>query len=417
MQEEPQMNTKQRPKWMIAVVVMVLALTTMACGFTIQPPDFGQVSPPWSAPQERQPALPRPTAGLPAIAQGEEAERADERPAIPRTGPAEMGSLADPVTQAPGDLETLYDQSNPGVVSILTQVNQGGQVGGGAGSGFILTDNGYIVTNHHVIEGATTIIVRFYNNADIEAELIGDDPNSDLAILKVERMADGAAPLPLGDSDAVRVGDAVVAIGNPFSLGTSMSYGIISAVGRTIPSGFTPYNIPQAIQTDAAINPGNSGGPLINMNGEVIGINAQIRTAGGGGGNVGIGFAIPVNILKLIYPSLIDQGSYRWPYLGVSSPAETVLSLDARDLAEQRGALIASVERGGPAAAAGLREGDIVTAADGQPVTNFDDLFTYVSFQAPGADVRLTVVRGGQEQEVVVTLGDRPGGGGLFPGQ
>jgi S1-C subfamily serine protease len=196
-----------------------------------------------------------------------------------------------------------------------------------------------------------------------------------------------------------------------------MSYGIISAVGRTIPSGFTPYNIPQAIQTDAAINPGNSGGPLINMNGEVIGINAQIRTAGGGGGNVGIGFAIPVNILKLIYPSLIDQGSYRWPYLGVSSPAETVLSLDARDLAEQRGALIASVERGGPAAAAGLREGDIVTAADGQPVTNFDDLFTYVSFQAPGADVRLTVVRGGQEQEVVVTLGDRPGGGGLFPGQ
>ena len=203
-------------------------------------------------------------------------------------------------------------------------------------------------------------------------------------------------------------GEWVLAIGNPFSPGGSITLGIVSAVGRSIPSGITPFAIPQAIQTDAAINPGNSGGPLINMAGEVIGINAQIRTTGDGGGNIGIGFAIPVNILKQIYPALIERGFYTWPYLGVSSPAETPLSLDATDLQAQRGALIASVERGGPSDQAGIREGDVVVQADNTPINKFDDLLTYIAYRQPGETIMLTVVRDGDRQEVPVTLGERP---------
>jgi len=221
-------------------------------------------------------------------------------------------------------------------------------------------------------------------------------------------MPEGAAPLPLGDSSQIRVGDAVVAIGNPFSLGTSMSYGIISAVGRTIPSGFTPFNIPEAIQTDAAINPGNSGGPLINMNGEVIGINAQIRTSGENGGNLGIGFAIPVNILKLIYPALIENGAYRWPYMGVSTAAGLPGEGLQSNLDAPRGAVITEVTPRGPADQGGLQDGDVVIRADDQEIRNFDDLLTYVAYRKPGDQVTLTVLRGGAQTQVTVTLGERP---------
>jgi S1-C subfamily serine protease len=297
------------------------------------------------------------------------------------------------------------------------KVTQGGQSGAGAGSGFILSDKGYVVTNHHVIEGASQIIVRFYNNADIQAKVVGDDPNADLAIIQVAQMAKGAKPLPMGDSSKVRVGDSVVAIGNPFALGTSMSSGIVSAVGRTIPSGFTPFNIPEAIQTDAAINPGNSGGPLINMNGEIIGINAQIQTGGQSNGNVGIGFAIPVNILKQIYPSLIQKGSYAWPYLGVGSPAADPLSMPATNAEAQQGALIAQVQASGPAEAAGLKQGDVVIQADNTKITSFDDLLTYVAYKHPGDKVQLTILRGGKQQQVTVTLGNRPSNSQLSPNQ
>jgi len=392
---------KQRfSSWrMMAGIVMILLLTSLACNLSVDVPDLGQVIPtqPSSDPTRPIPRINTPSADQP-----------ESTPAIPGTGQQNPGELAEPVSEAPANLEELYTQTNQGVVSILTQVTQGGMSGGGAGSGFVLTDNGYIVTNHHVIEGASMIIVRFYNNADIEAELVGDDPNSDLAIIRVDRMAEGAHPLPLGDSSQTRVGDSVVAIGNPFSLGTSMSAGIVSAVGRTIPSGFTPYNIPQAIQTDAAINPGNSGGPLINMRGEVIGINAQIRTGSDGGGNVGIGFAIPVNILKQIYPSLIDQGFYAWSYLGVGSPAENPLSLNTGDVEGQRGALIATIEPGGPADQAGIQEGDVVIQAEGEGINSFDDLLTFIAFHRPGEAIRLVILRNGEQQEVSVTLGERP---------
>lgn len=334
---------------------------------------------------------------------------------IPSTGnqtAREPGNVAEPVVQPPDNLADLYDQVSPGTVSILVGADTGGQFTGGTGSGFVVTDNGYIITNDHVVEGGNTYIVRFFNELDMPAELIGADPDSDLAVLKVEQLPEGAYPLPLGDSGNLRVGDSVVAIGNPFGLGTSMSYGIVSALGRTIPSITPQFNIPQAIQTDAAINPGNSGGPLINMNGEVIGVNAQIRTAGDSGGNVGIGFAIPVNIVKNVYPALIENGVYRWAYLGVSSPAEMPGILPQGEQQEAvQGAYIADVVPGGPAEQGGIRQGDVVVAADGQEVNNFNDLLSLIAFHKPGDVMNLTVLRDGQQVELQVTLGERPQGG------
>lgn len=393
------LNMKRVP-WQIIAVLMALMMTTMACGFSIEAPEIER--PDIELPGAQPPVQQWPTAPSMDDREGQNGQEWD----IPETG-LEPGQLAGPVTKPPENLEELYERSSPGTVSILVEVNQNGMVGGGAGSGFVLTDNGYIVTNHHVIAGATNIVVRFFNDTDVPARVVGDDPNSDLAILLVQQLPEGTYPLPLGDSSQVRVGDAVVAIGNPFSLGTSMSYGIISAVGRTIPSGFTPFNIPEAIQTDAAINPGNSGGPLINMNGEVIGINAQIRTSGENGGNLGIGFAIPVNILKLIYPSLIENGSYRWPYLGVSTAVD-VQGRIPTNLNAPRGATISEVTSGGPAQQAGLRAGDVVIQAGEQQIRSFDDLLTYVAYQKPGDQITLTVVRGNQQRQVTVTLGERP---------
>ncbi len=293
------MENRRKTTLPIFTAILVVLLTSLACSFGV-----GNVpsNSPFTQPTRTSvsPVIrPTNTQGAGNIVETPAAQATT--PAIPETGNQPPASA--PI-QPPRNLEEVYANSNPGVVSILVQVNQGGQSGQGAGSGFILDNDGHVVTNHHVIDGASTIIVRFYNDADSQAKVIGDDPNADLAILQVENVAQDTHPLPMGDSSKVAVGDSVVAIGNPFALGTSMSYGIVSAIGRTIPSGFTPFNIPQAIQTDAAINPGNSGGPLINMNGEVIGINAQIQTGGQSEGNVGIGFAIPVNILKNIAPDL-----------------------------------------------------------------------------------------------------------------
>lgn len=323
-------------------------------------------------------------------------------------GPVNIGNLAQAPAKAPANLADLYNQVNPGAVSIDVQISQGGQTGEAAGSGFIITDTGYIATNNHVVEGAQQVYVTFFNQTVSVAKVVGVDPNSDLAILKVEKLPQDTHPLPMGDSSKVHVGDYVVAIGNPFALGTSMSYGIVSALGRVIPS-LTDYTIPQAIQTDAAINPGNSGGPLINMNGEVIGIDAQIQTGSSGGGNVGVGFAIPSNILKLVYESLIRNGGYTWPYLGVAGgpitpQAAQQLGLDIN----QRGAYIAQVTSNGPAAKAGLKPHDIIVQADSQKINTFDDLLSYIAFKKPGDQVAITVLRGSGQQNLKVTVGERP---------
>ncbi len=379
------------------IFLVAISIGMMACAFSV--PDIGNSGQPNNNPFFSQ----QPTNGQTSN---------NNSPAfVPNTGnrgPVTIGNLAQPPTTAPANLAQLYNQVNPGTVSIDVQITQGGQQGEAAGSGFIITDNGYIVTNNHVVEGASQVYVTFFNGIILPAQVVGVDPNSDLAVIKVDKLPADTKPLPMGDSSKVNVGEFVVALGNPFALGTSMSYGIVSALGRVIPS-LTDYTIPQAIQTDAAINPGNSGGPLINMNGEVIGIDAQIQTGSSGGGNVGVGFAIPINILKLEYQELIQKGTFNWPYLGVSGG--NITPMDAQQIGvdpNQRGAYIATVTSGGPSANAGLRQGDIVIKADNQTINTFDDLLTYIAFKRPGDKVALTVIRNGSQQQVTVTLGTRP---------
>lgn len=335
----------------------------------------------------------------------------------------EESSATSPVSQIEsGALSSLYDEVNPGVVNIRVYVQRGGMTGQGAGSGFVLDEEGRIVTNNHVVAGANVVTVIFYNGFEVRAEILGTDADSDLAVIQVDELPDGTAPLPLAESETAEPGDWVVAIGNPFSLGGSMSLGIVSAVGRAIPSGATPFQIPRAIQTDAAINPGNSGGPLLNLDGEVVGVNAQIAS-GGAGVNSGVGFAIPSEVVRRVAPALIEEGSYPWPWLGVSGLPVNLLVQQANDLPVQQGAYIAQVVEGGPADEAGLQGatgaqtilgtnvpvgGDVVVEADGEPIADFTDLLDRVAFQQPGATIELTILRDGERQQVTVELESRP---------
>ncbi|HSM57595.1 MAG TPA: trypsin-like peptidase domain-containing protein [Candidatus Sulfomarinibacteraceae bacterium] len=304
-------------------------------------------------------------------------------------------------------LTELYNELNPGVVNIQIFIDRG--FGGqGAGSGFILDEQGHIVTNNHVVAGASGISVVFYEGTEVEATVVGRDEDSDLAVIRVEEMPDSVHPLPLADSSAVQTGQWVLAIGNPFSLGGSMSLGIVSAVGRVIPSGVTPFSIPEAIQTDAAINPGNSGGPLLNLAGEVIGVNAQIRTQAGVAANAGVGFAIPSNVVRRVAPVLIEQGTYSWPWLGVRGDSVNLSLMRELNLESQRGAYIVEAVPGGPAAGAGIRGDDVIVEVNGEPVESYDQLLTMVAFSNPGDTLELTIVRNGQREQVSVTLAPRP---------
>jgi 2-alkenal reductase len=320
------------------------------------------------------------------------------------------------------DLTQVYTRLNPGVVSIRVLIEQAGETGSGAGSGFVLDDQGHIVTNNHVVDLATWVSVVFFDGTEAQAEVLGTDPDSDLAVLKVDDIPDGVRPLPLGDSDQVIAGQWVIAIGNPFGLEGSMSLGIVSAVGRSIPSGATSFDIPQAIQTDAAINPGNSGGPLLDLQGEVIGVNAQIATGNSGAGS-GVGFAIPSNVVRQVAPVIIEQGRYQWPWLGVRGTSVSLLLQEANNLDSQHGAYLTQVLEDGPAAQAGLigasstttvdgiqvpTGGDIIIGYNDEPVQIFADLLYFVSSDQPGDMVTLTVLRDGVEQEIEVRLQERP---------
>jgi 2-alkenal reductase len=318
----------------------------------------------------------------------------------------------------------LYARVNPAVVNVTVfETQQGALIPIGQGSGFVFDANGNIVTNAHVVHGAEQIEVTFSESTVRTAEVVGEDLHSDLAVLKVEDMPAGIEPLPLGDLGSVAVGQSVVAIGNPFGLEGTLTRGIVSSLGRSIPA-LTIFTIPQAIQTDAAINPGNSGGPLLNLNGEVIGVNAQIETGGTTRSNLGIGFAIPVSIVRLVVPDLIEKGVHHWAWLGVSGGSLNPALVKAMDLPVDKGAYIADVVSGGPSSKAGLRGatreavvdgralaigGDVIIAVDGQPVDTFDDLLIYIALQTgPGQTVDLTVVRDGEETEIQVTLEERP---------
>jgi S1-C subfamily serine protease len=296
--------------------------------------------------------------------------------------------------------------------------------GGGTatGSGFVIDEEGHLLTNSHVVEGATAISVTL--GADDEAhpaEVVGTDPATDVALLKVDVPADQLHPLALGDSSELEVGDPVVAIGNPFGLDRTVTSGIVSALQRQIeaPNGFS---ISHVIQTDAAINPGNSGGPLIDAEGRVIGINSQIA-AGSGGGNVGIGFAVPINTAREVAGQLERDGSVEHAYLGISGGTITPEIAEALNLPVDEGVLVAEAVRGGPADEAGIEGGDteatiegasvtlggdIITELDGRRVPGMEELVNVVNGRRAGDEIEVTLLRGGDERTVTVTLGDRP---------
>jgi S1-C subfamily serine protease len=363
-----------------------------------------------------------------SLACGASAPRATSNQAAPTTVAIQAVPTANPsqlelVTNEDQVLVDLYNRVNPSVVNITVYLNQNGELTLlGKGSGFVYDDQGHIITNAHVVHGSDAVEVTFSDGLIREATVIGEDLNSDLAVLKVE-LPSGSAAIPLGSMDKLAVGQTVVAIGNPFGLEGTLTRGIISALGRTIPA-LTIFSIPQAIQTDAAINPGNSGGPLLNLNGEVIGVNAQIETSGTTASNQGVGFAIPVSIIQRVIPVLIDTGKYDWSYLGVRGYTVNPPLVKAMNLPVEQGAYITEITADGPAQAAGLRGttetitqdgrsveigGDVITAIDGQPVNTFDDILIYLTLNtSPGQEVTLTILRDGQYQDITLKLGTRP---------
>ena len=337
-------------------------------------------------------------------------------------------------------LRDIYDNLLPSVVLIKVSRNLGaGQsrpeipdIPGiprdfferSGGTGFVWDDQGHIVTNHHVVAEADRVIVVLHDRTEMEAEFLGSDPDSDLAVLKVSDPDGLLSPVTLGDSDQVYMGQLAVAMGNPFGQQFSITTGIISGIGRTIRSGHSPFSIPEVLQTDAPINPGNSGGPLMDRNGHVIGVNTQIVT--NSGVSSGIGFAVPINIAKQVVPEILDGGEYQYSWLGISGTTIRPDVAEAMGLPRNtRGALVIEIVPDGPAEDAGLEGsedsmmleglelpvgGDIIVAIDGEEVRTIDDVISYlVGKTRPDQVVTMDVLRDGESQRLTVTLGTRPG--------
>jgi S1-C subfamily serine protease len=345
----------------------------------------------------------------------------------PVIAPAALARPASNSTQGL-TVHDIYQRDGDGVAFIRSTIVQKTQSVFGlpqqqsseaTGSGFLIDNDGHILTNAHVVEGAKSVTVQLGSGSEQNAQVVGTDPSSDVALLKVNN-TEGANPLPLGDSSKVQVGDPVVAIGNPFALDRTVTSGIVSALQRQIqaPNGFS---ISDVIQTDAAINPGNSGGPLINGDGQVIGINSQIESQSGG--NEGVGFAVPIKTAADVASQLENGGQVHQPYLGISGGDITPDIAHALNLPVTQGVLIERVISGGPADDAGIKGatgqatiagqsfpvgGDIITKVDGKPVSGMDDVISIVNEKKPGDQITLTIFTDGQQKDVTVKLGDRP---------
>jgi 2-alkenal reductase len=343
--------------------------------------------------------------------------------------PAVVNVVVPDLVSQQDTLVGLYEQISPGVVAIQVLTESGDSLG----SGFVYDKEGHIVTNYHVVEGVTDLEVDFPSGVKVRGKVIGTDLDSDLAVIKVDVSQDELVPLEMGDPAQIKVGQTVVAIGNPFGYKGSMSIGIVSAVGRTLdsmhqaPGGSSFFTAGEMIQTDTAINPGNSGGPLLNLKGEVVGVNRAIQTdtfsATGTPVNSGVGFAISVGIVRRVVPSLITAGKFDYPYLGITSrPEISLLEQESLGLPRASGAYVMSITQGSPADKAGLvggshstnipgleAGGDLIIAVDGKEILAFNDLLSYlIIYKSPGDSIVLTILRNKKEMEVTLVLDKRP---------
>jgi S1-C subfamily serine protease len=349
--------------------------------------------------------------------------------AVPQGGLAagEISRSASGLTPEEETVIGIYRAASPSVVNITSKVLSQDfffrpvPESGGVGSGFILDDRGYILTNNHVVENVESLEVTLADKTKLPAKLIGRDPINDLAVVQINTSKEKLTPLRLGDSDQLQVGQLAIAIGNPFGLDRTVTRGVVSALGRSIP-GDTGRQIRNVIQTDAAINPGNSGGPLLNSRGEVIGINTAIFSPSGG--SVGIGFAIPINTAKRLLPQLVGRGRVSHPWMGIRGGDITPSLAKTLNLPATEGIMIAEVTPSGPAAQAGVRGsqrrvrvgnslwavgGDIVIALDGKKVASVNDLIAYLEDKKkPGDELRVDILRDGKAMSITLRVGELP---------
>ena len=368
----------------------------------------------------------------PYVTESAQAASIDNEPVLSGSEASQLADENDILGAYESALNSIYEEAIDSVVYINVSTRMSDTpgfnapfdfFGQGQGSGFVWDKEGHIITNHHVIEGADQIDVTFHDGRTLEAEVIGSDPESDLAVLKVDRPASDLLPLPLGDNSELKVGQLTIAIGNPFGQEFTMTSGIVSALGRTIRSGNSQFSIAEVIQTDAAINPGNSGGPLLNRYGEVIGINTMILSRDGS--SSGVGFAVPASIAERVIPRLIEGVDYEYAWLGIRGMSVTPNVAEALDLpADTRGAMVIEAVEDGPADQGGLlgsddvietdlgrlpTGGDIILSADGEAIESMDDLITYLADKSPEEEIELGVLHAdGEEEDIVIILGVRP---------
>ena len=338
--------------------------------------------------------------------------------ALPQPIMEELATAAIVAAQAE-HLANLYETSVESVVFITANT----QMGAGSGSGFVWDTEGHLVTNYHVIQSAiqstTSLSVKFFNGREYRAEVVAWDPDSDLAVIKINDIDHELIPLPMGNSSETRPGEMAIALGNPFGEEFTMTTGIVSAVTRTLSSGFSSYSIPAVVQTDAAINPGNSGGPLLDMNGAVIGVNTQIKSSSRQ--SSGVGFAVPVDLVKRVVPSLINDGQHSYPLMGISGNEVNILLREKANLPNDiLGAYVNRTAVDGPADLAGIQsdssltgslnfDGDVIVSINSIPMKSMDDLIGYLALNTePGEEIIVGVFRDGEEIAIPMTLGARP---------